>query len=478
MVPNVQRCADALSAHFGEIGGGVVVCVRDGELLEYSAFGCADSSTGRRFTEHSVFDIASCSKAFTTMLVSILCDEGKMNWDAPVRTYIPEFHLGDEYVSAHMTLRDMACHRSGLASHNLMRRLRYEDVHTCEEYAKRIMNLPLSDGFRNTFHYQNELYLLLGIATERVTGEIWENLITERIAEPLGMRLYFRGSEKFGRPHFLPEDDPDIAMPHLEDHGAWEVTFHDPFALNNPCGGIRTDLASMRRWVEMLASGGMLPDGRRLVSEKEFRRMMTPMIYWSSPMKPDRMRCYGLGWAPSVYRGEDAVYHGGSLRGFRSAVGYLPERHAAVFTSVNVGPDATRATYLKYALYDLAMGLLDVDYSADMDALTARQAQAEKNRKKDPAPIPTTRVEAERFVGHWWSDAYGDLEISANVDGSLHLSYGRDRGDLPCTGERKYQGRMEECGAELCDLRFSEDGQNAVLSICEVYTPVPFRKVQ
>ena len=75
----------------------------------------------------TLFQIASCSKAFTTMVAGQLCDEGKMTWDTPVKQLMPDFQMVDKYAEEHVTPRDMGCHRTGLCRHDVMRTLVRED---------------------------------------------------------------------------------------------------------------------------------------------------------------------------------------------------------------------------------------------------------------------------------------------------------------------------------------------------------------
>ena len=81
-----------------------------------------DSGTGekRPVTANTLFAVASCTKSLTSALISILADEGVLNYDVPVKEYVPGFQMADAAASEGLTLRDILCHRSGLGGHDGM----------------------------------------------------------------------------------------------------------------------------------------------------------------------------------------------------------------------------------------------------------------------------------------------------------------------------------------------------------------------
>ena len=109
------------------VAGGILIAIKDGKVLLKECFGQADAEKGKPVDSKTLFQIASCSKAFTTMVAGQLCDEGKMTWDTPVKQLMPDFKMVDKYAEEHVTPRDMACHRTGLCRHDVMRTFVRED---------------------------------------------------------------------------------------------------------------------------------------------------------------------------------------------------------------------------------------------------------------------------------------------------------------------------------------------------------------
>src|SRR5438132_8881481 len=110
--------ADALAA-WDVPGAAVVVVTRDG-VVALGGHGRRELGGDRPVTADTVFPLASCTKAFTTALLAVLADEGKLGWDDPVRTHVPAFHLSDPHADAMVTLRDCVSHRPGLGPNDLL----------------------------------------------------------------------------------------------------------------------------------------------------------------------------------------------------------------------------------------------------------------------------------------------------------------------------------------------------------------------
>jgi len=115
----VDRVAgEALTAW--QVPGVAVVVVRGGETVHLKGYGTKRHGVDDPITADTLFPLASCTKAFTSTLLAILADEGKLKWDDPVRLHLPAFHLTDPHADALVTLRDLLSHRTGVPGHDLI----------------------------------------------------------------------------------------------------------------------------------------------------------------------------------------------------------------------------------------------------------------------------------------------------------------------------------------------------------------------
>jgi CubicO group peptidase (beta-lactamase class C family) len=132
---------------------GVAIPVIKGENQLYQGvFGWRDVENQLPMTEDTRFAMASRIKSFTAMSAALLVDEGKLEWDKPVREYMPEFTLDDPYTTQHGTVRDMLSHRTGLPRHDFSAwRL---DI-SWAEFVKRMRHFKFNLSFREKFQYNN-----------------------------------------------------------------------------------------------------------------------------------------------------------------------------------------------------------------------------------------------------------------------------------------------------------------------------------
>ena len=89
-------------------------------MIHQQGYGSRNLDDDQPVTPESLFAIGSCTKAFTAMALALLVEDGDLEWDRPIRDYMPQFKLHDAVASQQMTARDLLCHRSGLPRHDAM----------------------------------------------------------------------------------------------------------------------------------------------------------------------------------------------------------------------------------------------------------------------------------------------------------------------------------------------------------------------
>src|SRR5690348_12104200 len=97
-----------------QVPGLAIVVVKDDKVIFARGYGQCEVGTDRPVTSKTPFHVASCDKSFVATAIAILVEEGKLRWDDPVVKHLPEFELSDPHLTAHVTLRDLLCHRTGL----------------------------------------------------------------------------------------------------------------------------------------------------------------------------------------------------------------------------------------------------------------------------------------------------------------------------------------------------------------------------
>jgi CubicO group peptidase (beta-lactamase class C family) len=412
------------------VPGVAVAVVVDGEIVLSRGFGRRDVEKELPVTPHTVFAIGSSTKAMTTMVLGSLVDDGLVAWDEPVRTYLPSFRLADPSVAERLTVRDLVTHRSGLPRHDLVW---YGSDRSREELLGGLADLELSAGLRERFQYQNLMFMTAGYLSGELAGSSWEELMEERLFEPLGM-----DETVISRFEGLPDVAVGYDLDLPEGAGGGPVREAVPYRVieaMGPAGSVNSTADDMARWVRFQLGDGSVAaaageEGRRIVSETTLQELHTPQMIASLPlaglidpaMSPYIL--YGLGWFIQPYRGHHLVQHGGNIDGFSAMVAFLPQEEIGVVVLSNLNGSPLPLA-IALSAFDRLLGLEPVDWVARADffldqALSSiAEQRAVQAQDRVAGTEPSHPLEA--YAGEYRHPAYGTVRVRLE-DGSLRAA--------------------------------------------------------
>ena len=420
--------ADAGRAALGDLGAEIagaleamdvpglgVAVVYDNAVIYAEGIGMRDVDAGLAMTPDTLFAIGSTTKAMTTTILGMLVDEERLDYDASVRTYIPEFELKDAAITDRMTVRDLVTHRSGLPRHDT---LWFLGGFSREELLGRLAYLDFSAPHRQRWQYNNLMYLTAGIVMERVTGSSWEQNLGERLLGPLGMHrtnLSVVDSQR----------DRDHAKPYVElDGTVVEVPFRNLDVIG-PAGSVNSSVNEMTRWLLFNLRGGEI-EGERMITKATLDDIQSPhMAVVVDRGRPDIIDAgYGLGWWIQSYRGHRRLTHGGGIDGFTTSVEVFPNAGLGIvaFTNRNSGLPALVSS----TIADRVLGLEPVDWIGDAVRRNAavQAAAADARETLDDRRVAKTKPShaLDEYTGTFEHPGYGSIEISRDKK-SLRLGY-------------------------------------------------------
>jgi CubicO group peptidase (beta-lactamase class C family) len=383
-------------------------------------FGVRHVGTGEPVDEKTFFAIASNTKAFTAAALGILVDEGKVSWDDKVVDYLPWFRLYDAYVTQHMTLRDLLCHRSGLKtfSGDL---LWYGTQYSRREVVERARFLEPTYGFRSHFGYSNIMYLAAGLVVEEVSGMTWDNFVARHFFRPLGM------SRTITSVNDLKKLD-NISAPHNETPDG--VIAIDYLNWDNiaPAGAIISCVDDLARWIQLQLHHGVYGNDT-LFSAAVQREMWSPQIplqvaRFEQQLWPSmHFKSYGLGWSLFDYHGEKIVTHNGGYDGMISQTVLIPGQKSGFVILTN-----SLSGMYKPLMYETLDYLLDISGPDYMEIFNSQNQKYEEwkllqQQKKDSLRQIHTHpsLALKAYSGTYLSEAYGPVEVSLS-DGKLSFS--------------------------------------------------------
>lgn len=406
------------------VPGAAIGIIHNGRVILAEGFGYRDVEKKLPVTPGTIFAIGSTSKAFTTLAMGILVDEGKLEWDRPVKTYLPDFKLYDPYVTGHITPRDLVIHNSGLPRHDMMW---YGSKRTRKELYNALQYLEPGKGFRSAFQYQNLMYMTAGYLVGRITGSSWEEVVRKRILHPLGMtgtNFCVKVSQKSG----------DFALPYGEEDGKIKkIPFYSDLANIGPAGSINANVNDMLRWLKLHLHKGKWGD-KQVINKATLDQLHTPQVIaggllaaFFKSFKEFSCLTYGMGWFIQHYRGHTFIHHGGNIDGFSAMVGFMPGTKSGIVVLAN-----KNGTFFTYAaafhVFDRLLGAAPASWSRRMKTFLnqargnrqEKQKAADKFRKKNTSPTHPLK----EYAGEFEHPGYGSLFISC-TDNILHLEYNK-----------------------------------------------------
>jgi CubicO group peptidase (beta-lactamase class C family) len=393
------------------IGVGIVV---KGELVFAKGYGYRDVGQKLPFTTKTTVPIASNTKLFTAIAAGLLVEDGKLDWDKPVRQFVPSIRFFSDALDASVTIRDMLSHRTGITRHDT---IWYKSDFTRQQLFERLRYLEPSQPPRSIFLYNNMMYAGAGRVVELLSGKSWEDFVRERLFTPLGMT-----SSTFSIDELVKQ--PDHGVPFTERRDSfelYEIPYYREAAGIGPAGAINSNLEDMSRWLTALMSEGKLA-GQQVIPAAVLKATLAPAIALGNTQLEARgfgellNPVYGTGRWTASYRGHLVAYHGGDINGFHSQVSMLPTDGIGVIVLVIGDHCAPLYNYVSYNVYERLLGLSETPWSArgleirlkGKEAGTQARAKAGAGRVADTKPSHPL----DDYTGEYEHPAYGVLSVS------------------------------------------------------------------
>ena len=397
---------------------GMSVCVAVGDKVVYKkSFGVRSIAVKGKTDDDTIFQIASCTKAFTAVLTATLVDIGVLHWDDKVVKYLPDFRLSDKKVSDAMTIEDLLSQDSALPpySQHLMMLFDYDKDFIIDS----MRYIKLQSAPKTQYSYQNNLYLVMGEVIKKATGKSWEQNIREMIFNPLNMKSsstdlksYLKSQNRAAGHNYY--DGKLIALKDTSPYMNWPYTFA-------PASGINSNIDDMSRWLLFLINGASAY-GNTFISAPNFEKLFERHIFVSkSSYDNTKSNYYCLGWRCSEYEnGEDIFWHAGSTDGHGAYVSFLRDKKIGLAILMNL-PNGRMADALSKRLYDSYLQNPETDWS---EVKLKEADNAYKNRYvKDPPSAVTPPLKLEKYVGKYENILYGVTEVRLQ-NGKLQFSAG------------------------------------------------------
>ncbi|MBN2417722.1 beta-lactamase family protein [bacterium] len=345
----LQRFEEAVAEIIAawNLPGAAVAVVYHDEIVHMRGYGVRMVYSPVPIDEHTVFRIASLSKGFAAVLSGLLVRDGWFDWDDPVKQYLPFFELASPEYTRTVTIGNVLSQSTGLMHHAYTNLI--EDGVPYQRILTELKDVPITGEPGVSYGYQNVVFALIGDIIAGTTGTSFEEMLRQRIFEPLHMT-----ESSIGWDALMQEENR--AYPHIRRHGEW-IPVNDKKAFYSvpPSAGVNASLHDMVIWLR-----AQMGQASEIIPEDVLQTVQAPRV--RSPREHERMQWpelrdtyYGYGWRMYDYAGYTMIYHSGGLQGYMSQLAFIPEEGLGIVVLMN----SRRTDEIVPALFDI---FLDLDH--------------------------------------------------------------------------------------------------------------------
>jgi CubicO group peptidase (beta-lactamase class C family) len=302
-----------------DVPGVSIALVSDQRVLWMKGFGYADAGRELPVTPATVFQVGSISKLFTAAAVMREVERERLDLDAPIQSYLPEFSIQSRWGEPpRPTLRELLSHHAGLPTYYLKGFFSPEPL---AQHLRALRDEHLAYPPRTIFNYSNLGPNLAGAALERLSGASYADYMRDALLDPLRMRRSSFALDERVRAR--------LARGYVKGSASDPVTLRDV-----PAGGLYSNVEDLARFMRMMLAGGEI-DGERILRRETAAAMLTPQ-FAGTPFDFDQR--FGLGWMLSgipIHGAGPVAWHNGGTKTFLSQMILLPEKRLGVVVLAN-----------------------------------------------------------------------------------------------------------------------------------------------
>lgn len=393
-----------------EVPGASIAVVQNGEIVYLNGFGVRQIGGQESVTPGTRMMIGSTTKSMTTMMMATEVDDGLMSWDTPAREILPEFAVADPELSETITVRNLVCACTGVPRRDLEFIFNADEL-SAEDVIAQLETFEFFTGFGEAFQYSNQMVATGGYVAAAAAGGAYGNLFSAyldemdaRVFGPIGMENTtfsfeaVRGSADWATPHGASLDGVYEPIPLSA-----EATLI-PIA---PAGAVWSTAEDMARYVITQMSGGVAPDGTRVVSEENLAET------WQPQVQVDADTSYGLGWLVQDFNGQLMIHHGGNTLGFTSDLAFLPDAGIGIVVLSNAQASNLFNEGVRYRLLELLFEQpQEFDKGIEFQLEQAAASYAEIMSMVSPIAFE----DSVELLGTYENPILGQIEVSSTGD--------------------------------------------------------------
>jgi len=386
-------------------GLSVAVVYRD-EVVHLQGAGLRTAGSHDAIDPDTVFQLASLSKSIASTVVAAIVSDSKVTWDSCIADVDPAFQLAEAYPTAHVTIRDLFAHRSGLSGNagNDLEGLGF----TREEILRRLRHLKPASSFRSTYAYSNFGLTEGGVAAAKAAGLSWEDASDVYLYEPLGM-----ASTSSRHSDFVARTNR--ASLHVPVDGKWTPLAQRNPDAQSPAGGVSSTARDLAQWVRLELANGSYA-GKPLIKPDAIGQTHRPLMDRGPHHLTGVPTFYGLGWNLEMRRSGAVWGHAGAFsQGARTVALLVPGEQLGIVVLTNAFPTGVPEGIADTFLASVLGGDTQRDWIADwnkvFESLFGPAIDVAQNAYGHPPADGSPALPLSSYAGTYTNDYLGTVSV-------------------------------------------------------------------
>jgi CubicO group peptidase (beta-lactamase class C family) len=399
-----------------KVPGCALAIVNGKEVVYAKGYGFRDVENKLPVTPNTVFKIASLTKSFTAATAGLLVGQKLLEWDRPVKEYLPQLELANRELTRQVTLRDLLSHRTGIYDDDWS----WVGDHIDKKRLYEILSaMPQHSPPRTAFIYSNMTYALVGELVAGKSGRSWRQLVREHFFKPLAMNSSCfshtdsSGLEDFAYGYEYADSSNTFVRGNLSEHYTDSLSVCEAFAF------ISSSALDLSQWLRLFINGGTW-QGRPLIPTEVYRQLIAPVQYMRAAEYPEVSESYyGMGWQQNYYKGRQLLQHSGGLSGFKSYLSFMPQDSLGIVVLTN-GQPYRFPIAVTYDLYDILLNLPGSRWTEKLLPPPGTAGSAPKAAVNVPGTQPSKPL--AEFAGTYFSKWLGTMKVTYE-NGELYFQF-------------------------------------------------------
>lgn len=398
--------------------------IKNNNIIFEKTYGYANVPQNIEASAETPFYIASTTKSYLCVLAIILEKENKLNLDEPIARYLLGFEFKDTNLSAtKITTRDLLTHQAGLKSEAIIVRTSFtgESAKNADELLKLFEHCQFIGA---DFAYSNLGYILAGIIFEKVSGKSWQDLLKEKIFDPMEMNLTSASVW-----HLYSKMKIHPALGHTISDGKTVIgSLQKADANMHAGGGIFSSLKDSEKWLMLHMNNGKI--NKLGLVANDFEQIHQLQAYPKSNFYTYKRYGYDMGWYHGTYEGDTLIHCFGSFPGgYRAHTSYMPNKQIGIAVFANAFPEAVFIPdIIANFIYDKLLGKKNL--SEKYDKLIENYTEIVQKFKPEHSEINQSALTNyshpdKELLGTYYNSNWGTVNITSERN-KLYLKWGTD----------------------------------------------------